>query len=226
MSQISMAVSGKRTHTARRPIDITRDQVTAGFLLFVLAAQFMTVIMLAASMVSRYDYQGAAISELGVTPETAGLFNLSLIVVGVLNILGGMVFRAAHRRASLLTIYVLAGLGAVGAGLFSMDTGAPHSIFALVAFVFFNIEAIASGLVVKGAMRWISIAAGAIGLVFVSMMVIGDGGDPNVFGAIGHGGTERMIVYPPMVWLIAFGGYLMARREGAWNGRTTPVASS
>jgi len=28
-------------------------------------------------------------------------------------------------------------------------------------------------------------------------------------GPIGPGGMERMIVYPALIWLIAFGGYLM-----------------
>ena len=51
---------------------------------------------------------------------------------------------------------------------------------------------------------------GLIGLGFVVLMVIGDAGNPGVFGAIGHGGAERMIVYPVMIWLMAFGGYLMA----------------
>lgn len=34
-----------------------------------------------------------------------------------------------------------------------------------------------------------------------------------MLAAIGHGGTERMIVYPAMVWLLALGGYLMADRS-------------
>ena len=32
-------------------------------------------------------------------------------------------------------------------------------------------------------------------------------------GAINHGGAERMIVYPAMIWLVAFGGYLLGRTE-------------
>ena len=44
-------------------------------------------------------------------------------------------------------------------------------------------------------------------------MVIGDAGNAAAFGPIGHGGTERMIVYPVMLWMLAFGGYLMAARE-------------
>jgi hypothetical protein len=35
-------------------------------------------------------------------------------------------------------------------------------------------------------------------------------GFATVFGAIGHGGTERMIAYPALLWMMAFGGYLMA----------------
>jgi hypothetical protein len=44
-------------------------------------------------------------------------------------------------------------------------------------------------------------------------MLIGDGGNPAVFGAIGHGGSERMIAYPAMLWLLVFGGYLIASPE-------------
>ncbi|HET6820149.1 MAG TPA: DUF998 domain-containing protein, partial [Candidatus Limnocylindria bacterium] len=44
------------------------------------------------------------------------------------------------------------------------------------------------------------------------VMIIGDSGNPAVFGAIGHGGAERMIVYPPMLWMLAFGGSLLAER--------------
>lgn len=39
------------------------------------------------------------------------------------------------------------------------------------------------------------------------------GGDPGAFGAIGHGGAERMIAYPVMLWFLAFGGYLLASPE-------------
>ena len=81
------------------------------------------------------------------------------------------------------------------------------------AFLFFNVQAIASSRLVAGPMAAISVLAGVVGLVFVGIMVIGDAGDPAVFGPIGHGGAERMIVYPVMLWLLAFGGYLMGRQR-------------
>ena len=114
-----------------------------GVLLFVLAAQFMTVIMLAASMAPEYDVAGGAISDLGVISETALLFNLSLLAVGALNIIGGYLFYRIHGHRWVLGVYVLADLGAVGAGLVPLDKGDLHSVFALVAFILFNVEAIA-----------------------------------------------------------------------------------
>ncbi|MFC7028905.1 DUF998 domain-containing protein [Halomicroarcula sp. GCM10025710] len=86
----------------------------AGLLFFTLAAQFMTVIMLAAAMVPGYDFRAAAISDLGVVPETALLFNVSLVLVGVFNLLGGYFFYRTHGRRWLLAVFALAGVGAIG----------------------------------------------------------------------------------------------------------------
>ena len=182
-----------------------------GLLSFILAAQFMTVIMLAASIAPGYDFNGAAISDLGVIQSTALLFNVSLVVVGLLNIAGGYLLYRSHGRAWILAFFVLAGLGAIGAGLVPLGTSDLHSLFAILAFLFFNLEAVAIGVRIRGTMGAISVLAGAIGLVFMVLMVIGDSGETGAFGVIGHGGTERMIVYPAMLWMLAFGGYLMAR---------------
>lgn len=183
----------------------------AGVLFFFAAAAFLTGIMLAASIAPGYDDHGAAISDLGVIAGTAFLFNTLLVVVGLLNLVGGYLFFRSHGRVGLLAVFVIAAVGAAGAGLMPLSTGAPHSILALVGFVFFNLEAIGGAAVLGGPVRAIGVLAGAIGLVFVVLMVIGDAGDGAVFGAIGHGGTERMIVYPAMLWLLALGGDLMAR---------------
>jgi len=174
------------------------------------AALFLTGIMVGASIAPGYDYHGAAISDLGVVAETALLFNALLVLVGSLNVVGGYLFYRSHRATWLLVIFALAGVGAIGAGLLPLSTGAPHSLFALAGFVFFNLEALGTAAVVMGPLRVISVAAGAIGLAYVVVMVIGDGGNPAVFGPIGHGGSERMIVYPAMLWLLALGGHLMA----------------
>jgi len=187
----------------------------AGLSFLVLAAGFMTVIMLAAAMVPGYDFRGAAISDLGTFPETALLFNATLVLVGVSNLAGGYLLYRTHGKRWLLTVYALAGLGAIGAGLFPLDTGGLHGSFALLAFLFFNVQALGTATRLDGAMRALSVGAGGVGLVFVVLMALGDAGNAAAFGPIGHGGTERMIVYPVMLWLVAFGGYLLAKSEGA-----------
>jgi hypothetical membrane protein len=204
------AVALPATPRVRRAAEAVGTQLRLpGALLFILAAQFMTVIMLAASMAPGYDLGGGAISDLGVIPETALLFNLSLVVVGVLNVAAGVLLYRTTGRRSILAVFTVAGLGAAGAGLVPLDRSDLHGIFALLAFLFFNVEALVIGAVVTGPMRAVSLIAGLVGVGFVVLMVIGDAGNPGVFGAIGHGGAERMIVYPVMLWLLAFGGYLM-----------------
>lgn len=185
------------------------SRTLAGICFLTLAAQFMTVIMLAAAMAPNYDFGASAISDLGVIAETAVLFNASLVAVGLLDVLGGVLFYRSHGKRWLLAVFALAGIGAVGAGLFPLDTGGLHSLFALFAFVFFNAQAIGSATQLSGVMKALSVLAGVVGLVFVVLMAIGDAGNAAAFGPIGHGGTERMIVYPVMLWLVAFGGYLL-----------------
>jgi hypothetical membrane protein len=185
---------------------------SAGVLLVVLAAQFMTVIMLAASMAPAYDIAGGAISDLGTVAETAVLFNASLVVVGLLNLVAGYLYYRVHGRLWILAIFVLAAVGATGAGLVPLGTSDMHGLFALVAFLCFNLQAIACATIIAGPMRWISVIAGGVGFAFVVLMVIGDSGNPGVFGPIGHGGAERMIVYPAMLWMLAFGGFLIGSR--------------
>ena len=110
-----------QTNTYNRATETVRATVSdsrklAGVCFFVLSAQFVTAIMLAAAMAPDYDFGGGAISDLGVFAETALLFNASLVVVGVLNLLGGFLFYRAHGKRWLLAVFTLASIGAVGAG--------------------------------------------------------------------------------------------------------------
>ncbi len=191
-----------------------RDLRLAGLCLFILAGQFLTVIMLAAGIAPDYNMSTGAISDLGVIGETALLFNVSVVAVGVLNILGGYLFFRSHRRLWLLALFAVAGVGAIGVGFFPLNRGGIHSLFALVAFLFFNVEALGVAAVLRGPLKALSVIAGVLGLTFIVAMVLGDGGMDVAFGPIGHGGTERMIVYPAMLWMLALGGSLMTAQGG------------
>jgi hypothetical membrane protein len=185
------------------------DTRIPGALFLGIGAAFLIVTMLAASIAPGYDFHGGKISDLGVIGETAMLFNVLLVAIGVLNAVGGYLVYRHVGRVWLFATFLLAGAGAMGAGIFPLNTGGLHSIFALLAFVLFNLEALAMAAVLRGPMRLLSAVAGVVGVIYVVVMLIGDGGNPAIFGAIGHGGSERMIAYPVMLWLLALGGYLL-----------------
>lgn len=191
------------------------SRALAGVCFAALAGWFVTAMMLAVAMVPGYEIQSSAISDLDVAPESALLFNLSLLAVGVLTVVGGYLFYRSHGTPWLLGAFAIAGLGAFGTDVFTLEAGGLHSIFALLAFVFYNVAAIGTGVRIRGPMVVVSVLLGAVGLVFVVVMAIGDAGNPDIFGPIGRGSAERLIVYPPMLWLSIFGGYLLASgREG------------
>jgi hypothetical membrane protein len=195
---------------------MNRSRQIAGILFFVLAAQFLLFLMVGETMAPGYNMHDAAISDLGVIKETATLFTISMLIVGSLNIIGGYLFYRSHQRLGTLVLYILAGIGAIGAGLIPLDhPSGVHGLFALVAFLFFNAEAIATARLVKGPMRIISVLAGVIGLVFLFVHFLSDADIMNLYGPIGHGGSERMIVYPAILWMVGLGGYLMASTSGS-----------
>ena len=193
---------------------LARSRRVAGVLFIALGGGFLTVLMLLSAIAPNYDFHNAAISDLGVIPETALLFNGALVLVGVTNVVAGLYYYRTHGKRWLFAIFGLAGLGAVVAGLVPLDAGDLHSLGALFAFLFFNVQALAIATRVRGAMRALSLLAGGLGLAFLVLMIVGDAGDPAIFEPIGHAGAERMIVYPVMVWMVAFGGSLL--------GSTTP----
>ncbi|MDV2481856.1 DUF998 domain-containing protein [Methanoculleus sp. Wushi-C6] len=186
------------------------DRTVAGILFFLLPAQFLTALMAGAAIAPGYSINTNAISDLGVIDSTAWLFNASLFLAGLLNIAGGYFLYRFYGRGWILPVFLLAGLGAIGAAIFTLDIPGIHGLFALAAFVFFNIEAIAGSTLVRGPMKAISIVAGVLGLAFLVTHAASDFGILELYGPIGHGGSERMIVYPALLWLMAFGGYLMA----------------
>jgi hypothetical membrane protein len=216
VAQVTSATARVHPTTPSR----TDDVRLPGVLLVALSTAFLLGTMIAASIAPGYDFHTAAISDLGVTAETAVLFNGLLVAIGLLDIAAGYALYRRQRRG-LLVLYVLAGVGAVGAGVFPLSTGGVHTVFALLAFVGFNLQIIGSAALLAGAMRILGIVAGGVGLLYAVLMIIGDSGEGAVFGPIGHGGSERMIAYPAMLWLLAFGGYLLAGTRGTEDRTTT-----
>lgn len=187
------------------------NKTNAGYLLALAAGQFLILLMLGESIAPGYSMHENAISDLGTIAETELMFNTSLFVLGLLNFVSGFVLYKVLDDKKLLIVFALGGIGAMGAGLIPLDSPiGVHGLFALFAFVFINLEAAVAGRLAKSPLDKISIGMAILGLIFVLLMIMVDSGSLDVSNSIGHGGVERMIAFPCLIWMILFGGYLVA----------------
>ena len=187
----------------------TLSQRIAGLCFVLFPALFFTTLMMSETLAPGYMLHDTAISDLGVIPESATVFNTSLIAVGVLTVIGTLALWRTQGGVGKIVLLLLAGVGAIGAGSIPLSTPGIHGIFALMAFVFFNLAIFGTAMGEAGLLKWIGFVLGLIGCAYVVIMFFGDSGQPELFGAIGHGGAERMIVYPPMIWFLIYGGGLL-----------------
>jgi hypothetical membrane protein len=147
-----------------------------------------------------------------VLQPSATIFNLTMIAIGLLVLVAsGLVHRAFERRSVTIPIAVL-GAAALGVGIFPGNTGAPHAICAIAAFLSGGIAAITASQVATGLFRYLSILFGAIALGTLGSYVLL--GDASPMATLGTGGLERWIVYPVVLWVTGFGGYLAGRADG------------
>jgi hypothetical membrane protein len=131
-----------------------------------------------------------------------------MLVTGAM-ILGGawFAYRALRRKAVLIPTAIL-GVGTVGVGIFPLTHPTPHTLFALTAFLAGGIAVILSSRVTAAPFRYLwmvlgTVALGAtvLGVFFLEWAPVAE---------LGEGGIERWILYPIVLWLVAFGSYLMA----------------
>ena len=194
----------------------TDERSTAGLALVVGAAQFMTLMMLGEAIAPGYSMHDDAISDLGTIDETRALFNSSLFAIGLLNVVGGYFLFRVHRDRILFLVFTIGGIGAMGAGLIPLDsTVGIHGLFALLAFLFINLEAILCAREVRSPLRLFSVAAGTVGLSFLVVMMLVDAEVVDPSNSIGHGGVERMIAYPALLWMLVYGGHLIDRPDAS-----------
>ena len=163
---------------------------------------------------------GNEISDLGGTrppnsiifQPSAMIFDLSMAAIGILVMAGSWFVHRAFGRRSVTVPMVVLGIGALGVGIFPGNTGTPHAIFAMVTFVAGGVAAVSAARVTTAPFRLISYLLGTVSLLTLTSYILL--GDSSPMAAIGIGGIERWIVYPVILWVIAFGGYLSGRADG------------
>jgi hypothetical membrane protein len=190
----------------------------AGSCLFASGLVFLLFTTIAEAIYPNYSVGSDALSALGaIGTDTFLLWNSQLFVSGVLW-LSGMYFlfykselRSFIRRTNLVGIlYLLPAVGAIIVSLFQENStigfvgghNLLHIIGAFTAFAFGGISAIYAYKLTKGPFRYFSVLLGVITLISIPLFLYS--------AASVYGLTERLIVYPSIVWEICFGTYLMA----------------
>jgi hypothetical membrane protein len=186
-----------------------------GLALFVGAVQFGIAQIIAEIYYPGYNVSANYISDLGATcptqstcvinQPTATIFDTSIALFGLLVLVAGyFIWRAYHLKPTSAAIF-LAGIGALGVGLFPETTGIVHSIFSLMVFLFAGLTALLTARLQKKPMFYLSIILG-LGTLAALVLYIG-----SEYLGLGPGGMERMVEYPVLLWSIGFGGHLMAK---------------
>lgn len=198
------------------------DQRKAGLALFAGAVQFAVGLTLAEIEYPGYDMSENFISNLGdwsdsLAATSAYLFNGSIILLGAsILVTSWFLFRSIVDRVFPIVI-ALAGIGAIGVGVFPEGEGNPlrlqiiHTIFSFIAFFFSALSALVAFRIVRAPLNYLSVLLGLASLVALGFFATGIGD----YAGLGIGGMERMVVWPVLTWAIAFGGYLLATPPGS-----------
>jgi hypothetical membrane protein len=179
------------------------------------------------------------ISDLGATETgvvlhpSSTIFNATMLVAGAMIITAAwFAHRALHRRAVTIPTGLL-GLGVLGVGIFPGNIHPQHPLFAYTVFLAGGLVVLLSAWVTPQPLRAIFAVMGTISLASVFVLEWGP------FARLELGGVERWMVYPVLLWLVGFGGYLAARQPEqappvslpattaqTLNGHNEPVSSS
>jgi hypothetical membrane protein len=174
----------------------------AGLLSFLGASQFLIFMLIAEALYPNYSISQNKISDLGVGP-TAVIFNTSMIILGMLLIFTAIIYHPSHEKWLFSLLLALTGIGAMGVGIFNENLSPLHDIFAGMTFIFGGFSAIWSSRLIRFPLSSCVLFLGCLTLVFSILLAYG------IYLCLGPGGTERMIVYPIILWGAVFGGYLM-----------------
>jgi hypothetical membrane protein len=205
------------------------DLRIGGSLMFAAGAILLMGIIVAEALYpAAYTTGGNEISDLGGTRPPAGLvyqpsatiFNLTLLLTGLLTTLSAIVLQLRVGRWSASVPIAILGVAAFLVGVFPGPTGTPHAVFAMVAFISGGFAAVFGGWIARPPFRYLLVVLGLVNLAMLASYFTQ--GDSSPMWFLGVGGAERLLVYPVLFFLMGFGGYLAARGEVEAN---EPVAA-
>jgi hypothetical membrane protein len=208
-------------------------QKIAGLALIIGPLEFAVATLVEGALIPGYGLITHWVSDLGAPPNNAPhfapgtdlwwVFSATLILMSLLVFVGviGLKPLLGDRRLgqAVLVLIVIVALGAIGVAVWNeVDALELHSVSALTAFGLGWLAMVLFGVYVRNEPRWkpgwsvLSLLGGAVSLLALVLYVVPTYvGRANVRGwvaAIYPDGSERAILLPLIVWLIALGVHL------------------
>jgi hypothetical membrane protein len=196
-----------------------RARAVGGLLLFVVGLVALMGIITAEAFYPGYNAGVQEISDLGasrppnsvIVQPAATIFNTAMVLSGLLVLAATYALHRAFGDRAVTVVFGLFGLGILGVGVFDGSEAPMHGISALLTFFTGGLLGIVVARVVATPFRYVSLLVGGFVLaLLVSIIALGLAGIAHPFLFLGMGGLERYVTYPFLLWLLAFGGYLMA----------------
>jgi hypothetical membrane protein len=197
----------------------SRSLSIAGAAAMLAAAQWILFVIVAETRYPGYSVQANFLSDLGATCHRGVdasscivvavpslIWNTTLSLFGILTLVSAVFFFRATRRIAFSISLAVFGAGALIAGVVPETLLSVHETASLISFIGGSVAALLGFRILKAPLNVFSLALGVVALV-ATFVVTFQG--PfirwnDAFG-LGLGGIERMVVYPLMIWEIAFG---------------------
>lgn len=187
-----------------------REQTAAVAGVALIAGGVCTVLGFVTAEVLYPGYSAAdqTISALGAADAPAAsqtVFNAAMSLAGVLLVGVAAALNQLYDSRAFTGVTAVSGVGVAGVGVFPAQTGAPHFLAAFFAFAGIGVTALVAASILREPFRYVSGVLGGLELVaFVLFVTLGDG------TTLGIGGLERWVAYLGLLWVTAFGGFLLA----------------
>jgi hypothetical membrane protein len=182
---------------------IYSNRKIAGVFFFIAASQFILGLIVTEALYPGYSISTNYISDLGIGPSLI-VFNVSVFLVGLLSIIGIYFLYRAFQSKVMTILFIIAALSSMGVGIFTENSEPMHMLASFFVFLFSGLSSIFSYKLTKYPFNIIVILLGVMSLLAL-ILYIG-----NIYFGLGVGGMERMIVYPILIWMIGFSGFLIA----------------
>lgn len=220
---------GTRSRRAKPASDLR----WAGILWMTSGMGFLLLVTVLEAVYPGYSVHGNALSDLlalGAPTSIAGEPLMFAVAAGW--IAGAyFLFRGTGQRAPMV-LNLLPGLGLLLAVLSPENVNLViHSLGAVLALFGGSLAALLSYRGITSDLRYVAVVLGCVSLA-AAFVEFGSYGSPFFEETLGTGGWERAILYPIVLWIIAYGSYLsaVARPDGhgtaACSGLPTATGSS